>query len=136
MGAGPVATTTPIERLEAVFRALADGTRLRILALVAGGEVCVCDIHGTLGIPQPTTSRHLAYLRRVGLVDARREGVWMHYRVSASLDPVVRGVVDAALHALTHAPAAARDRRRFEKAFGEVAEAGRRATGGCCAPRR
>ena len=54
--------------LEQLFKAMADQTRLRILALLAGGEVCVCDIHETLGIPQPRASRHLAYLRRTGLV--------------------------------------------------------------------
>src|SRR3954463_14288928 len=86
-----------VDELEDLFKALADKTRLRILALLGANEVCVCHLHDSLGIPQPTASRHLAYLRRAGLVDARREGVWMHYRVSASLDPVVQGVVNAAI---------------------------------------
>ena len=69
--------------LEQLFKAMADQTRLRILALLAGGEVCVCDIHETLGIPQPRASRHLAYLRRTGLVLDRKEGLWVYYRLSA-----------------------------------------------------
>src|SRR3954470_3289336 len=101
-------TRTAIDSLEAVFKALADKTRLRILALLGADEVCVCHIHDSLGIPQPTASRHLAYLRRTGLVDARREGVWMHYRVSNGLDPVIQGVVNAAVHALTHVAATTR----------------------------
>src|SRR3954471_17239987 len=108
-----MAAGTPIDTLETVFKALADKTRLRILALLGDGEVCVCHIHDTLRVPQPTASRHLAYLRRSGLVDVRRDGAWMHYRVSASLDPVVRAVVDAAVHALTHVPTTTRDRRQF-----------------------
>ena len=130
-----MATTTAIDKLEEVFKALADKTRLRILALLGGDEVCVCHLHDTLGLPQPTVSRHLAYLRRTGLVDVRREGVWMHYKVSSSLDPVIQAIVQAAVHALTHVPTANRDRRQYQKAFG----AGRGPEPGigpsCCAPR-
>ena len=90
------------------FKALADKTRLRILALLGNNEVCVCHIHDSLGLPQPTVSRHLAYLRRSGLVAARRDGVWMHYQVSRALDPVVQAVVNAAVDALGQLPATAR----------------------------
>ncbi len=128
-------TTTAIDELEDVFKALADKTRLRILALLGRDEVCVCHIHDTLRVPQPTASRHLAYLRRNGLVDARREGVWMHYKVSTSLDPVVRGVVDAAVHALTHVPTTDRDRRHYQKAFGELRALDACSGGTCCGPR-
>ena len=76
--------------LAIVFRALADETRLRILALLRDGEVCVCHIQGGLKLPQPTISRHLAYLRNAGLVAARREGIWMHYRLSETASPVVK----------------------------------------------
>src|SRR4051795_10478549 len=93
-----MATRTMAE-LERLFQALADGTRLRILGLLLTGEVCVCDIHETLKIPQPTASRHLAYLRRTGLVDTRRDGLWVHYRVSESLPPHVRHALDGVLHA-------------------------------------
>ena len=68
--------------METLFKALADATRLRILGLLLTGEVCVCDIHESLKIPQPKASRHLAYLRKAGLVDTRREGLWMHYRLA------------------------------------------------------
>jgi ArsR family transcriptional regulator len=107
-----------IKTLESTYKALADATRLRILALLVEGEVCVCDIHDTLRLPQPTASRHLAYLRRTGLVEARREGTWMHYRMAA-LDPVVEGVVRSAAHAMSHVTAADRDRQRFEKHSGK-----------------
>jgi ArsR family transcriptional regulator len=81
----PRATTTPrAERAssEAVLSAFAEPTRLRLLALVEGGETCVCDLVETLGLPQPTVSRHLAVLRRAGLVRARREGLWMWYSLA------------------------------------------------------
>ena len=129
----PVATTTAIDKLESVFKALADKTRLRILALLGSGEVCVCHLHDSMGIPQPTASRHLAYLRRAGLVDARRDGVWMHYQMSRSLDPVVAGVVNAAVHALTHVPLTARDRRQYVKCFGELCEPTTGTGVSCCA---
>src|SRR6187399_952749 len=91
-----------IDQLEDVFKALADKTRLRILSLLGNNEVCVCHLHDSLGLPQPTVSRHLAYLRRSGLVEARRDGVWMHYQISRSLDPAVQGVVNAAVEAMSH----------------------------------
>src|SRR5882672_10297790 len=67
--------------MELLFKALADATRLRILGLLLAGEVCVCDIHESLKIPQSKASRHLAYLRRSGLVETRRDGLWIHYRL-------------------------------------------------------
>ena len=65
-----------------VFTALADETRLRILNLLNEGELCVCDLIRILKEPQSKISRHLAYLRRSGLVEGRKEGLWMHYRLS------------------------------------------------------
>lgn len=64
--------TTPSNASRACSARSADRTRLPILALLAGGEVCVCEIHGSLGLPQPTVSRHLAYLRNAGLVSGRK----------------------------------------------------------------
>ena len=84
-----------LRSLETLFKALSDRTRLRILALVAQGEICVCEIHGALGIPQPTASRHLAYLRRAGLVSGRRKGLWVYYRLSEQSDPIVRDILTA-----------------------------------------
>ena len=66
-----------------IFKALGDETRLRIMALlIDGGELCVCDIMAALNLPQSTASRHLSYLRNAGLVDDRRNGVWMYYRIN------------------------------------------------------
>src|SRR5712691_8759442 len=76
-----------------LFKTLSDPTRLRLLNLLAGGEVCVCDLHGTLGLDQPKVSRHLGLMRRAGLVDARRNGKWMRYRVARHADPLVRSVL-------------------------------------------
>lgn len=70
--------------LEGLFRALSDRTRLRILNLLRQGELCVCDLVGILEVPQPTASRHLAYLRKAGLVLARKEGLWHYYRLTPS----------------------------------------------------
>lgn len=75
-----IKTTQP--QTKAIFRALSDRTRLRILNLLQSGEVCVCHLVEVLGSPQPTVSRHLAYLRKAGLVVARKEGLWMHYRLA------------------------------------------------------
>jgi ArsR family transcriptional regulator, arsenate/arsenite/antimonite-responsive transcriptional repressor len=113
--------TTPAPRLKGaselanVFRALADETRLRILALLRNGEVCVCHIQGGLQLPQPTISRHLAYLRKSGLVEARREGIWMHYKLARTASPIVETVLSAAMHALTHANTTERDLARMER---------------------
>jgi ArsR family transcriptional regulator len=105
-----------LEVLTDVYAALADPTRLRILALLRDGEICVCHIHASLDVPQPTASRHLAYLRKSGLVDARRAGIWMHYRLTPIDNPVVATVVDAALHALSHTAVSVTDERRLHVA--------------------
>lgn len=71
---------------ELFFRALADRTRLRIINLMADREVCVCFFVEILKTNQPKISRHLAYLRRAGIVAARRDGIWMHYRIATPRD--------------------------------------------------
>jgi ArsR family transcriptional regulator len=117
----PCCVTSPAPKvknageLAEVYRALADETRLRILALLRDGEVCVCHLQGSLRLPQPTISRHLAYLRKSRLVEARRDGVWMHYRLAAMPSPVVRQVIDSALHALTHAESTVKDTARLKQ---------------------
>ena len=75
---------TSIQQLDidTIFRALSDRTRLRILNLLWDGELCVCDLVAVLDVPQPTASRHLAYLRNAGLVEARKEGLWHYYRLT------------------------------------------------------
>ena len=124
-----------IDQLESVFKALADKTRLRILALLGNNEVCVCHLHDSLELPQPTVSRHLAYLRRSGLVDVRRDGVWMHYRVARSLAPTVQAVLNAAVEALTSVRTTEEDRKQFQRAFGQLYVMSTPTGGACCAPR-
>ena len=124
-----------VDELEHLFKALADKTRLRILALLGNNEVCVCHIHESLGVPQPTASRHLAYLRKSGLVEARRDGVWMHYQVSRSLSPALRRVVAAALEALQQVPDTNHDRKQFQRSFGQLYVLETPGGGACCAPR-
>ena len=74
-------------QVELLFKALADRTRLRLLNLMGDGEVCVCFFVEVLGTNQPKISRHLAYLRRAGVVAARRDGKWMHYRIASPENP-------------------------------------------------
>lgn len=74
---------------EKFFLALSDRTRLRLLNLMQDGEICVCFFTEVLQAPQPTISRHLAYLRQAGVVATRREGKWMHYRLVEPADPQV-----------------------------------------------
>ena len=104
--------------METLFKALADATRLRILGLLLTGEVCVCHIHESLKISQPKASRHLAYLRGAGLVDTRRDGLWVHYRLARVSDPVLNVLSDAVRHALTHQDAVRKDTARLEKRTG------------------
>ena len=75
-------TTSATPQITKLFRAVSDRTRLRILNLLREGEVCVCHLVAVLDIPQPTASRHLAYLRKARLVIARKEGFWMHYSLA------------------------------------------------------
>ena len=111
----PAPTVRNVSELADVYRALADETRLRILALLRNGEVCVCHLQGSLRLPQPTISRHLAYLRKAGLAEARRDGVWMYYRLACPGSPVVKQVVESALHAMTHAESTVKDIARLEQ---------------------
>ena len=101
-------------QMELLFRALADRTRLRLLNLLAAGEVCVCFFVEVLGESQPKISRHLAYLRRAGVVAARREGKWMHYRVSTPVDPHAARVFAEVLTWLGEEQAMQKDRARMQ----------------------
>jgi ArsR family transcriptional regulator len=73
--------------LETLFKALADRTRLRLIQMLGDEELCVCDCVEVLKTNQPKVSRHLAYLRRAGLVTARRDGKWTYYRLVEPADP-------------------------------------------------
>jgi ArsR family transcriptional regulator len=86
--------------LARLFAALADSTRLRLLNLMRGREVCVCYFVEILQQSQPKISRHLAYLRNAGVVSARREGKWMHYRIEAPRDAGAAAILEEVLRAL------------------------------------
>ena len=106
--------------LERFFQALGDNTRLRLLNLLGDQEVCVCYFVEILGGPQPKISRHLAYLRSAGIVEARREGKWMHYRVVMPPHPAAAQILRQTLDSLKNEKQMQTDRARLSKA--------------CCAP--
>lgn len=108
--------------LALLFASLADRTRLRLLNLMDGREVCVCYFVEILGQSQPKISRHLAYLRRAGIVSVRREGKWMHYKIAAPAHPGAARILREALAALKEEKAMQVDLTRLDKA--------------CCAPRK
>lgn len=83
-----------------LFAALADRTRLRLLNLISGREVCVCYLVEILRQSQPKISRHLAYLRKAGVVAARRDGKWMHYRIERPEDAAAASILEAVLESL------------------------------------
>src|SRR5450631_1339528 len=116
------ATKGSLTRVETLFKALADSTRLRILGLLLTGEVCVCHIHESLSVSQPKASRHLAYLRRAGLVDTRRDGLWIHYRLAEQPEPVLGAIREAVFHALGHIEGMKKDVQRLQR------------KNGCCLP--
>ena len=102
------------------FRALADHTRLRLINLLGDDELCVCFFVEVLKINQPKISRHLAYLRRAGVVSARREGKWMHYRLVQPTDPHAARIFQEVRAWLKEDTEMQQDRQRLVKV--------------CCAP--
>lgn len=106
--------------IERFFQALGDKTRLRLLNLIGGQEVCVCYFVEILGQPQPKISRHLAYLRGAGIVTSRREGKWMHYRIVMPPHPGAARILQQTLAWLGEDKAMRAERSRLAKA--------------CCAP--
>ena len=101
--------------LDLLFRALADRTRLRLMNLMGADEVCVCFLVEALKLTQPKISRHLAYLRRAGLVAARREGKWMHYRLVTPSDPLATAIFAAVRSGLSGDSVMQSDRSRLVK---------------------
>ncbi len=100
--------------LDLLFRALADPTRLRLLNLMADKEICVCYFVEILRISQPKISRHLAYLRRAGLVASRRQGRWMHYRLSVPQDAAAFEILKETISHLRKLPEMQRDLAKLE----------------------
>ena len=124
-----------ISGVERLFQALGDATRLRILGLLLAGEICVCDIHETLRISQPKASRHLAYLRRSGLVAARRQGLWGYYRLADTSDAILSTIQRAVTHVLGHLETVRKDAGRLQKKTGCCVPATADApTFACCSP--
>ena len=101
--------------LVTLFQALSDPTRLRLLNVLAAGEVCVCYFVAIFDEPQPKISRHLAYLRRAGLVTARRDGKWMHYSLTIPADPAVAEVLRKVLEVASKERVMQRDRLALER---------------------
>jgi ArsR family transcriptional regulator len=114
-------TAKPFDMVR-LFAALADPTRLRLLNLMNGREVCVCYFVEILKQAQPKISRHLAYLRRAGIVGARREGKWMHYRIERPSDVRAASILNATLNSFATDRAMQADLARLGQA--------------CCAPQR
>jgi len=115
------ARTKPFD-LACLFAALADRTRLRLLNLMNGREVCVCYFVEILRQSQPKISRHLAYLRKAGIVSARREGKWMHYSIERPTDAGAAAILDTTLMSFETDREMQSDLLRLNKA--------------CCEPRR
>jgi ArsR family transcriptional regulator len=106
------AAAPSVDDLDSLFKGFADPTRIRILSLLVAGELCVCDIVEILGLPQPTVSRHLAYLRRSGLVEVTREWKFAHYRLAEPANDVHRNLVACVRSCLTGVPALDDERAR------------------------
>ena len=98
---------------ELFFAALADKTRLRLLNLLRDGEVCTCFFADTLETNDPKISRHLAYLKRAGLVKGRRDGKWVHYSLIEPKDPAAREVFNSTLKLLGSDKSMQNDRKRL-----------------------
>jgi len=113
---------TKLASLAGLFAALADATRLRLLNLMDGREVCVCFFVEILRQGQPKISRHLAYLRKAGVVSARRDGKWMHYRMVPQADEAAASILTAVLASLRGDRQMQADRAKLECA--------------CCAPQK
>ncbi len=109
-----------LSEMEQLFAALADKTRLRLLNLIRNEEVCVCFFVEVLGESQPKISRHLAYLRKCGLVSARREGKWMHYKINPPENENLKAVLDETIQSIAIQP-------EMQREFDRLVEA-------CCSP--
>src|SRR3977135_633049 len=106
--------------IEFLFKALADGTRLRLISLLGDSEVCVCFLVAILKTSQPKISRHLAYLRRASIVAARRDGKWMHYSLVEPPDEHAARIFRTVRASLAEHPEFRGDREKLMKV--------------CCAP--
>jgi ArsR family transcriptional regulator len=101
--------------VDLMFRAVSDRTRLRILHLLRGGELCVCDIVSALQVPQPKASRHLGLLRQAGLVTARKEGLWIHYKLTPASSKFHQKLLDCLACCIQEVPELAKDEKLLKR---------------------
>ena len=120
-----MATTAKTDRVDVMFRAFSDRTRLRILNLLRGGETCVCDLVAVLGLPQPKVSRHLAYLRRARLVVGRKDGLWMYYGLTPADTEFHKSLLNCLSCCFRSVPELKRDAERLGRSLGRSTD--------CCA---
>ena len=107
--------TKAINQVDLVFRAVADPTRLRILNLLRDRERCVCELVDTLRVPQPKASRHLAYLRKAGLVSVRKQGLWAYYKLAPARDAFHAKLLDCLATCYSDVPVLNRDSKRLQQ---------------------
>ena len=113
-----VARTTT--RVDVMFRAFSDPTRLRILNLLRPGELCVCEIVRVLGFPQPKVSRHLAYPRRAKLVIGRKQGLWMYYSLAPAKNPFHKKLIECLACCFADVPELEKDAKRLDATEGKL----------------
>ncbi len=113
-------STSDLDESTRTLAAFADPVRLRLLSLLSGDheEVCVCHLHGALELPQPTVSRHLAYLRKHGMVVGRKEGLWVHYRLARPTSGLHRILFGCLGNCLGDPQVFAQDRLRLKTLLG------------------
>jgi ArsR family transcriptional regulator len=104
-----------VSRVDRLFRAFSDRTRLRILHLLRGGELCVCDLVSVLNVPQPKVSRHLSYLRRSGLVQVRKDGLWCYYQLAPARNTFHTKLLDCLACCFQNVPEIQKDAIRLAK---------------------
>jgi ArsR family transcriptional regulator len=115
----PSPTRTPdVRPASRLFKALGDDTRLRIVALLSHGELCVCHLEAALKLPQPSASRQLGVLKNAGIVESRRQGSWIYYRLAEQQDPQCRRQLRTLVKAYADEGALARDVERLLKSMG------------------
>jgi ArsR family transcriptional regulator len=118
-----VKTALTANRIDTMFRAFSDRTRLRILYLLQQGECCVGNLVDILVIEQPSASRHLAYLRKAGLVKVRRAGLWCYYSLAPAREPFHQKLLECLACCFGEVPEIRADQLRAKKI---------RESGGCC----
>jgi ArsR family transcriptional regulator len=114
-------------QVDSMFRAFSDRTRLRILHLLRTGETCVCDLQAVLDVPQPKVSRHLAYLRRTGLVKVRKEGLWSFYTLAPARNAFHSKLLECLGCCFKDVPVLADDAKRIRRSASDCSRGA-----GCC----